>query len=242
MRWVGPTQIVGSPYLYDKIVGTIIIFIAFAGDALTGGGGNYGGGWIFLGVVLGVLSVVLVILAALTVALVAQTFLRLLPMGLVWYRFFDSLFVHLSFTLTPISAERVEFRDIGTTVSLLMHSAIYNDERALRASSRSFRAIPVNKCRLRRNALCPVCSPAQETQHTLRQGRGILMDVTPSMLRVSRAERSGSRSVNSCGGISRTGNQSAVSPWHAASRQCGDNFTLAQVPRTSFTALHNGIR
>jgi pimeloyl-ACP methyl ester carboxylesterase len=128
MRWFGPTLIVGSPHLYDRVVGTIIIFIAFAGKALTG---EYGGGWVFFGVVLSILSVVLVILAALVVALVAQTLLRLLPMGLVWYRLFDSLFVHLSFTLTPVSAERVEFRDIGTSVSVLMHSAIYNDERAI---------------------------------------------------------------------------------------------------------------
>jgi hypothetical protein len=131
MRWVGPSTLFNPTGLYDKIVLAVGSFVLHASDAMTGGGGHYRAGWVFLGVVLGTLAVVLVIIIAVGVALVAQAILRLLPMGFVWYRFFDSLFVHLSFTQTPVTAECVEFRDVGKSASVLMHSAIYHDELVL---------------------------------------------------------------------------------------------------------------
>jgi hypothetical protein len=129
--WLGPTHWGLHTTFYDQFTASVIVFVAFVGDALTGGGGNYRGGWLFFGVILATLAVALVIMASLVAALIAQTVMRLLPMGVTWHRFFDSLFVHLTFTQTPVSARHVEFSDVGTSVSLLMHSAIYNDDQAL---------------------------------------------------------------------------------------------------------------
>lgn len=140
--WFGPEHWFSSDAtLYDRLSAGIISFVAFAADALTGGGGHYRGAWLFFGVILATLGVVLVIVGSLLIALIAQTVMRLLPMGVTWHRFADSLFVHLAFTQTPVSARQVVFSDVGTSVSLLMHSAIYNDDRALEELLRGIVAV-----------------------------------------------------------------------------------------------------
>lgn len=131
--WFGPDDLLTPSTIWGKIGLAIIAFTAMANDVLTGGGGHYRGGWLFFGVILATLSVVIVILMALAAALIAQTLMRLLPMGVSWHNFFDSLFVHLTFTQTPVTARRVTFSDVGTSVSLLMHSSIYDDDHALAA-------------------------------------------------------------------------------------------------------------
>jgi hypothetical protein len=72
-------------------------------------------------------------LAALAAALVLNVLLRLLPMGLGGYRFIDSLFVRLSFTLVPVTARRISFRDVSSERGLLNHSMVYNDTAVLDA-------------------------------------------------------------------------------------------------------------
>ena len=131
--WFGPDDLLSPSTLWDKISLGIIWFIARANDVLTGGGGHYRGGWLFFGVILAALAVVILILLSLAAALIAQTVMRLLPMGVSWNNVLDSLFVHLTFTQTPVNARRVVFSEVGTSVSLLMHSSIYADDQALEA-------------------------------------------------------------------------------------------------------------
>jgi hypothetical protein len=64
---------------------------------------------------------------ALGLAIPGNLTMRLLPMGLGGYRFFDSLFVRLSFTLVPVTARHSVFVDVTTDKGMLKRTEIYND-------------------------------------------------------------------------------------------------------------------
>ena len=66
-------------------------------------------------------------LFALALAIACNTVMRLLPMGVGGYRFLDSLFVRLSFTLVPVTARNSQFIDVTSEQGVLKHTIIYND-------------------------------------------------------------------------------------------------------------------
>ena len=66
-----------------------------------------------------------------TAAIVLNFVLRIVPMGVHMNQIFDSFFVRLSFSLVPITARHVEFRDIALRYRLVNHSAAYQDPQTI---------------------------------------------------------------------------------------------------------------
>ncbi|MEM7194312.1 MAG: alpha/beta hydrolase [Pseudomonadota bacterium] len=62
---------------------------------------------------------------------VVNVVLRLLPVGVAVANFYHSAFVHLSFTLVPVTAKHTDFREVDTNLNFLSHSSVYEDEKSL---------------------------------------------------------------------------------------------------------------
>ncbi len=78
---------------------------------------------------------VALVCVVLAVAAALVPFFRMLPIGLGWRHLFDSLFVSLSFTVTPVTSERTEFVDVdplSTGLLTLGHFKIHDHPDVLR--------------------------------------------------------------------------------------------------------------
>ena len=75
------------------------------------------------------------LVGTLAVAFATNLMFRLLPMGVSWHRFVDSIFVHLSFTEVPLNARCIEYRECSPPLTSLMHEPFTRGQRYLRRSS-----------------------------------------------------------------------------------------------------------